>query len=100
MKAQFASDVLPARPVCEICNAEPASCFTSFNDDGGKLSDWKFSGACDDSTENYIILIDDLFENPGSTVEELAELHKRGNDWGSFMDMMVRFQTATKSYDQ
>ncbi len=97
-KHTLTTDQFPVKPICELCGAEPANNFASLGFRDGNYSDWEFCGACDDSQERFV-MIDDIFDSPGSTTEELAVLHQAGTDWQSFMDMMVRFQAATQSFD-
>ena len=88
---------LPKIPPCEVCKIELADCFTPFaltHDE--KRTDWKFCCGCNHDDYTVFILFDCFFDNPATTVEELAELHKGGNDWENFMAMMVRFQEATQ----
>jgi len=95
-----ASVSLPATPLCEVCKVEPANYFTFFaHTHDEKRTDWKFCCGCNDDGYHVFILFDCFFDNPATTVEELAELHKVGNDWENFMAMMVRFHEATQISD-
>lgn len=85
-------------PRCEACSEEDAISFSSLSPNGGKMSDWKFCGACTSEAEHYFIPIDDFFRSPSTTVAWLAHMHqKTGMDWLSFQDMMTRFADATNS---
>lgn len=99
--SKFAADRFPVKPVCELCKTMVATGFVSTESDPeGKRTGWVFCCACTDFEDEHIVIIDDFFDNPASTAEEIAELHKYGNDWENFMAMMVRFQEATQSYNQ
>ncbi len=86
-------------PQCEICNAEEASSFSCMSANSGKMTDWKFCGACTSEKEVYYIPIDGFFASPRSTVDWLAHMHEKDMDWKSYMDMMRRFREATDSYN-
>jgi hypothetical protein len=84
------------QPVCERCNAEPATSFSYFKES----AKWMFTGACTTDTEHYYIEFERFFASPSSTVDWLAHMDEKGwMRWPDFMAMMRRFRKVTDSFN-
>lgn len=82
-------------PICEVCNKEPATSFSYFQN----RNKWLFCGQCTTKEEDYYIELRRFFNNPSATVDWLAHMQEKNwMNWPDFMDMMHRFRDATRSF--
>lgn len=87
---------LDQQPLCERCDAEPATMFFFNHEDGG--GSWRFVCGCHEGREHdeeigYLIHFSAFFGSANQTIDWMAQLNEKSwSDPDSFFAMMTRLR--------
>lgn len=95
--------MLEKKPMCEVCAKKKAISFSLEStwqenfEEYKKTGKWQYTCECNEKKEQRHINIDDFFESPSETVDQMAHFHLKGFvNWDNFMDMIVRFRKSQR----